>query len=145
MNKAETKQVLMALKKIDAELRAAWNSRLLPTCAISAACIHDYTATITLCEASLARVVEPVGEVVSSGPSNLPIFQWLSADHSFRVPIGSKLYADTPQEAAAQSSQAVELSADDVRTAGGIVHSDGNVFFTNIAKLNAAINAKVST
>ena len=27
---------------------------------------------------------------------------------------------------------------------GGIVHSDGNIFFTNIGKLNAAINAKES-
>lgn len=43
-----------------------------------------------------------------------------------------------------QPSQAGELSADDVRAAGGIVHSDGNIFFTNIGKLNAAINAKES-
>lgn len=55
---------------------------------------------IALIDADLARVTEAVGQVVSSGPANLPIFQWLSADHSFRVPIGSKLYA-TPQEAAA--------------------------------------------
>ena len=47
-------------------------------------------------------------------------------------------------ELQAQPSQAGELSADDVRAAGGIVHSDGNIFFTNIGKLNAAINAKVA-
>ena len=41
-----------------------------------------------------------------------------------------------------RAAQARELSADDVRAAGGIVHSDGNIFFTNIGKLNAAINAK---
>ena len=33
----------------------------------------------------------------------------------------------------------VELTVDDVRNAGGIVHKDGNIFFTNIDKLNAAI------
>ena len=42
-----------------------------------------------------------------------------------------------------QPSQARELNKDDVRAAGGIVHSDGNIFFTNIDKLNAAINAKL--
>jgi hypothetical protein len=33
------------------------------------------------------------------------------------------------------------LSKEDVRAAGGIVHSDGNVFFTNIEQLNAALLA----
>lgn len=36
------------------------------------------------------------------------------------------------------------LSEQDVRDAGGIVHRDGNVFFTNIDKLNAAILAKLA-
>lgn len=31
------------------------------------------------------------------------------------------------------------LTAADVRRAGGIVHSDGNVFFTNLDMLNKAI------
>lgn len=31
----------------------------------------------------------------------------------------------------------MSLTHDDVRAAGGIVHSDGNIFFTNIDKLNA--------
>ena len=34
------------------------------------------------------------------------------------------------------------LTKDDVRAAGGIVHSDGNIFFTNIEQLNAAIRSK---
>lgn len=59
-------------------------------------------------QADLTEVVEPVGKVVSSGPANLPIFQWLSADHSFRVPIGSMLYA-APQEAAAPASVNADL------------------------------------
>lgn len=33
------------------------------------------------------------------------------------------------------------LTHDDVRSAGGIVHSDGNIFFTNIDKLNAMLTA----
>jgi len=36
------------------------------------------------------------------------------------------------------------LSKEDVRAAGGIVHSDGNVFFTNLEQLNAAILAKLA-
>ena len=36
------------------------------------------------------------------------------------------------------------LSEQDVRDAGGIVHRDGNVFFTNIDKLNEAILAKLA-
>ncbi len=35
---------------------------------------------------------EPVGKVVSSGPANLPVFQWLSADHSLRCNIGDELF-----------------------------------------------------
>lgn len=35
------------------------------------------------------------------------------------------------------------LNKDDIRAAGGIVHSDGNVFFTNIDQLNAALLDKL--
>ena len=37
------------------------------------------------------------------------------------------------------------LTKEDVRAAGGIVHSDGNVFFTNLDQLNAAILAKLAS
>ena len=49
--------------------------------------------------------------------------------------------------AASQSelaSKRVALTDDDIRKAGGIVHRDGNIFFTNIAKLNAAIEAHIT-
>ena len=36
----------------------------------------------------------------------------------------------------------MKLTPDDVRKAGGIVHSDGNIFFTNIEKLNSCIGIK---
>ena len=36
----------------------------------------------------------------------------------------------------------VELTHEDIRAGGGIVHRDGNVFFTNVAMLNKAIAAK---
>lgn len=73
------------MKKTTAELALA----ALKNCADSAD-VHD---AITAIEADLAQAVEPVGRVVSSGPANFHIFQWLSADHSFRVPIGAMLYA----------------------------------------------------
>lgn len=44
--------------------------------------------------AQLAEIAatEPVGKVVSSGPANLPVFQWLSVDHSLRCNIGDELF-----------------------------------------------------
>lgn len=36
---------------------------------------------------------EAVAWIVSSGPHDFPVLQWLSADHSFRAPIGSMLVA----------------------------------------------------
>jgi len=37
---------------------------------------------------------EYVAQIVGTGgTANLPLLQWLSADHSFRAPIGSMLYA----------------------------------------------------
>lgn len=40
-----------------------------------------------------------------------------------------------------RAAQPVVLTDEHVRAAGGIVHKDGNIFFTNIGKLNAAILA----
>jgi len=44
------------------------------------------------------------------------------------------LYAAPPQ-----AQPAKPLTKEEVRAVGGIVHSDGNIFFTNIEQLNAAI------
>jgi len=46
-----------------------------------------------------APVVEPVGKVISSGPADFPIFQWISADHSLRCKTGDLLYTNPAQEA----------------------------------------------
>jgi hypothetical protein len=43
-----------------------------------------------------------------------------------------------PQAAAAQRQP---LTTEAIRAAGGIVHKDGNVFFTNLEQLNQAIKA----
>ncbi len=40
---------------------------------------------------------EPVAKIISSGPADFPLLQWLSADHSFREPIGSLLYPHPPE------------------------------------------------
>ena len=37
-------------------------------------------------------------------------------------------------------TQRKPLTAEDVRKAGGIVHGDGNIFFTNINQLNEAVH-----
>jgi hypothetical protein len=44
------------------------------------------------------RREEAVAKIVSSGPADMPLLQWLSADHSFRAPIGSRLYAAPPSQ-----------------------------------------------
>jgi hypothetical protein len=41
---------------------------------------------------------EPVARIVSSGPNNFPLLQWLSPEHSFRAPIGSLLYAGPKED-----------------------------------------------
>lgn len=43
-------------------------------------------------QAALAEPSEPVGEIISSGPADFPIFQWISADHSLRCKTGDLLY-----------------------------------------------------
>lgn len=48
----------------------------------------------------------------------------------------AKAFAQAKLEQAAQP-----LTHEHVRAVGGIVHGDGNIFFTNIEKLNAAVEA----
>lgn len=58
-------------------------------------CGYDETTglcTKTDCCAALAEPSDPVGKVVSSGPADFPIFQWISADHSLRCKTGDLLY-----------------------------------------------------
>mgnify|MGYP003511539177 CR=1 FL=1 len=40
---------------------------------------------------------EPVAKIISSGPADFPLLQWLSAELSFREPIGSLLYTHPPE------------------------------------------------
>lgn len=69
--------------------------------------IDDFYNAKVVIEQLEAVQVEPIAIVVSSGPNaNLPCLQWISADHSFRVAIGAKLYA-APQEAIAPAWIAV--------------------------------------
>lgn len=63
------------------------------------ACHYAIEAISAVC-ADLAEPVpplpkpEPVAQIVGTGgAANMPLLQWLSADHSFRAPIGSTLYA----------------------------------------------------
>ncbi len=65
-----------------------------------------------LCNLAVAhsrKDAEPVAKIISSGPADFPLLQWLSADLSFREPIGSLLYAHPP-EADKLLQQALELA-----------------------------------
>ena len=61
--------------------------------------VHDERLALIQIDAAIAALqaepqLEPVAQIVGTGgTANMPLLQWLSADHSFRAPIGSMLYA----------------------------------------------------
>lgn len=80
--------------------------RVLTQCTQAERSAWQDGVTLRQCAAGRAQEVvraEPVAEIVSSGENNFPILQWLSADHSFCAPIGSKFYTAPPSTAPAQS------------------------------------------
>lgn len=59
-----------------------------------------------------AEQPQPVARIVSTGPhAEMPLLQWLSADHSFRAPIGTLLYP-APPPSAPEPSEAARLYID---------------------------------
>jgi hypothetical protein len=60
------------------------------------------------------------------------------ATQQLRERIAGEIRPFALQQPVAQPAP-LELTNDDVRAVGGIVHRDGNVFFTNVALLNKAI------
>jgi len=86
-------------------------------------------------EAELAMLkAQPVQEPVATAYENLMMSGTLGAVFHREVPTGTKLYA-----APVQPVQPAPLTVENIRAAGGIVHKDGNIFFTNIDQLNRAI------
>ena len=77
---------------------------------------------------------EPIGRVESAafGAGGFHVYLY---PNQHMPKVGTNLYA------APTPPLREPLTNDDVRAAGGIVHKDGNIFFTNIDKLNAAIKA----
>ena len=104
MNHTETKQVLTTLNMAAAALRHAMAVSPLgdPLAKNTEIAESDARAAIALCEASLARVVEPVGRV--GGDDVRRLIVWSPAVAAFDYPVGTLVYA-TPQEAAAQPNQ----------------------------------------
>ncbi len=79
---------------------------------------------------------EPVARIVSSGPHDFPLLEWLSADHSFRAPIGSMLYA------APAAQEPVPADCDVRKILLEIVPGDGDgfeVFAKNVADVEAKL------
>lgn len=57
---------------------------------------------------------------------------------------GAYVYYDDYRELYQQlKSQPAPLTVENIRAVNGIVHSDGNIFFTNLAQLNRAIQAAI--
>lgn len=59
-------------------------------------------------EAEQEQAREAVAHVVSSGPANFPLLQWVSAEVSLNTPIGTKLYT-RPQQPPLTEAQAIRL------------------------------------
>jgi hypothetical protein len=57
--------------------------------------------------AAAMQPAEAVAHIVSSGRAGMPLLQWMSADHSFRAPIGTKLYAHPDPQIAALEADLV--------------------------------------
>lgn len=68
-------------------------------------------------------------EALAFAPGNMGIYGW------GEYPIGTKFYT------AAGAQPSIAVTKEQVRAGGGIVHSDGNVFFTNLEQLNSLLNA----
>jgi len=69
---------------------------------------------------------EPVAQVVSSGHWELPCLQWMSADHSFRAPIGTKLYTH-PDPRIAEYRALLEIVLDEYRRHGWLYTTDKRI------------------
>ena len=54
-------------------------------------------ARIALRERLAQPEQEPVAQIIALGQYEFPGLEWLSADHSFRAPIGTLLYTTPPQ------------------------------------------------
>lgn len=55
-----------------------------------------------------------------------------------------RTYMEGYSDCKAWALEKVQLTKEDVLSAGGIVHRDGNVFFTNLALLNKALVDKLA-
>lgn len=160
MNNTETQQVLDALKRSEV-LDAMKRSEVLDALKRSDANLnsphmwYEYVRNaIAICEASLARVVEPVAwandeldSVITNDEKQTNAIQF-SQRHLDRH--NRPLYA-TPQEAAAQPSQAVEFSDVEIRRwwarENGLEDVDMcklDDFTKTVRAVIAAINAKVT-
>jgi hypothetical protein len=69
-------------------------------------------------------------------PAQEPV-AWMREDATLKFAEGKVFAVGQPFYTTPQQRQ--PLSVEDVRKAGGIVHKDGNIFFTNIGQMNAAL------
>lgn len=119
-----------------------------PEAPLCSGCVAEWTEALRILRAALAeQPAEPVawmGVPVMPGRYKEAVFcsdkalamQW---DYSGHLGLGRLIV--TPLYTAPQPAKRVPLTREHVRTSGGIVHSDGNVFFTSLDQLNSAIEA----
>jgi len=90
---------------------------------VAKAAIDDVTRLKT--ELAAIKAQEPVGVVNGGG------HLWTFEGKSFKD--GDKMYL-------AGGAKPAPITREQVRSAGGIVHADGNVFFTSLEQLNELVN-----
>ena len=72
---------------------------------------HSKAITALRTAIEQAEKQEPVAQIIALGQYEFPGLEWLSADHSFRAPIGTLLYTTPP---AAQRQPLTEDQIDDI-------------------------------
>lgn len=92
-----------------------------------------------------AEQPQPVARIVSSGPyADMPQLQWLSADHSFRAPIGTLLYPllpAAPPPSAPQQQPQPEPSSAQVEAAYNSLRSTLATYYPSWADVEIALRA----
>lgn len=88
-------------------------------------------------EQVLVAYVCPTSHVTADGSmeDGPDYLAWADEASNYEKRVGTPLYT-TPQPV-----KRVPLTREHVRAAGGVVHSDGNVFFTSLDQLNSTIEA----
>lgn len=97
---------------------------------------QGYKAALSQASNSVA-VQEPVAWLMKRGTEGKILFHKDEVNEYFDN--GWRIEIELFDHATPLTSQVPEIKVYDIKHAGGIVHSDGNIFFSSIGKLNVCV------